>query len=91
MFNRIRKRQGEAWLKPTSPHDLRRTFAGDLLDARVDLSTVQELMGHASPTTAQHYDRRNARRERAAALRVRMPYVSGGTRCAFFKLDCRPR
>lgn len=79
VFKRLERRRGEAGVKAYSPHDLRRTFGGDLLDAGVDLSTVQDLMGHASPTTTKRYDRRDNRRKREAALRVRFPYGSPRT------------
>jgi integrase len=71
----LRRRAQAAGLADISPHDLRRTFAGDLLDAGVDLAVVQTLMGHASPVTTAKYDRRGIRASREAAekLRLTMP------------------
>lgn len=58
------------------PHDLRRTFAGDLLDAGADLSIVSAVMGHASPATTAGYDRRGFTVRRAAVDRLNVPFTS---------------
>ena len=58
-----------------TPHDLRRTFAGEMLDAGVDLVTVQKLMGHASPVTTSRYDRRDEKTKMEAATKIHFPMV----------------
>jgi site-specific recombinase XerD len=57
-----------------SPHDLRRTYIGDLFDAGVDVATIQTLTGHASPATSTKYDRRPARARRDAAAKIGFPF-----------------
>ena len=69
----LEKRFRAAKVKPFTPHDLRRTFAGEMLDAGVDLVTVQHLMGHASPVTTSRYDRRDEKTKMEAATKIHFP------------------
>ncbi|WP_283136666.1 tyrosine-type recombinase/integrase [Rhizohabitans arisaemae] len=69
----VTRRLAGAGAAPRTPHDFRRTFIGELLDAGVDLATTQALVGHASPTTTARYDRRPERRRREAVDRLRIP------------------
>jgi integrase len=66
----LQKRGKLAGLEAFSPHDLRRTFCSDLLDAGVDIVTVQKLAGHASPVTTAKYDRRGEEAKRKAVQKL---------------------
>jgi integrase len=80
LYQRCRCVAELAGIEPFSPHDLRRTFAGDMLDAGVDLALVQQLMGHSSVATTVGYDRRPEAARRAAAGLVGVPFSSSANR-----------
>jgi site-specific recombinase XerD len=78
VYDRLRHLAARAGVAAFSPHDCRRSLASDLLDAGVDLTTVQALLGHASPATTARYDRRGENAVRQAAGRVHVPYAGTG-------------
>ena len=69
----LRRRQEQAEVESFSPHDLRRSNVTRLLDAGVDVFTVQKLAGHADPMTTARYDRRSERAKRQAVQQLSIP------------------
>jgi integrase/recombinase XerD len=68
VYDILARRQKKAGVPHLTPHDLRRTFATNLLNEGVDIFTVQNLMGHANVDTTKHYDKRSKEVQKIAAL-----------------------
>jgi len=78
VYNALAKRGEQAGVKALSPHDLRRTFISDLLDAGADIATVARMAGHDSVNTTARYDRRPKQAKQKAAGLLHLPYRGKG-------------
>jgi len=69
LYTILRRRQRQAGLKAFSPHDMRRSYVSNSLEAGADVGLIQKNAGHSSVETTARYDcRSDAERAKAAEL-----------------------
>ena len=76
VYKAVQRRAAAAHVARVTPHDLRRTFVSNLLDAGVDVRASSELAEHSDPRTTKCYDRRGDATRKQAVDNLHLPYVA---------------
>ena len=66
VYDIVKQRAEQAHIGNVRPHDLRRTFVTQLLEAGVDLNTTRQLAGHQDIQTTARYDFRSEKTQKKA-------------------------
>ena len=70
VYDIIKQRAEQAQIGNVRPHDLRRTFVTQLLEAGVDLNTTRQLAGHQDIQTTARYDFRSEKTQKKAVQQL---------------------
>ncbi len=70
IYDIIQQRSEQAQIGNVRPHDLRRTFVTQLLEAGVDLNTTRQLAGHQDIQTTARYDFRSEKVQQRAVQQL---------------------
>jgi site-specific recombinase XerD len=70
IYNVVVERYKESGLKRLSPHDLRHTFATELLSNGVNIKIVQDLLGHENLETTANYLHTNEKAKNDASSKL---------------------
>ena len=70
VYDIVQQRAEQAQIGNVRPHDLRRTFVTQLLEAGVDLNTTRQLAGHQDIQTTARYDFRSEKAQKKAVQQL---------------------
>ena len=70
IYDIVQQRAAQAQIGNVRPHDLRRTFVTQLLEAGVDLNTTRQLAGHQDIQTTARYDFRSKKAQQRAVQKL---------------------
>lgn len=70
IYDIVKQRSKQAKIERVRPHNLRRTFVTQLLDAGVDINTTRQLVGHTDIQTTARYDCRDQKNQQRAVRRL---------------------
>lgn len=72
IYTIIQQRAEQVGIDSVRPHDLRRTFVTQLLEAGIDINTTRQLAGHNDIQTTARYDLRDEKSQKKAIKRLNL-------------------